>query len=190
MIYALIPARGGSKRLPRKNILPLAGKPMICYTIEAALGCKSIDKVFVSTEDPEIKEVSLKCGAEVIDRPVELSGDFVSTMEVVSHSLAVFSIKPCYLIILQPTSPLRTGNHIKECITLFFKSSVYKSAVSVKRVNGGYLPNGAIYLVKTNAYIDAQKLLPDPVYEYKMDSISSIDVDTMEDFKKAKEHLE
>ena len=70
-LVSLIQARGGSKRIPRKNIKMMAGKPMLVWTIEASLKSKHVDRTFVSTEDPEIKRIALDCGAEVIDRPAQ-----------------------------------------------------------------------------------------------------------------------
>ena len=87
-VLAIIPARDGSKRLPRKNVLPLAGKPLIVWTIEAGLKSKYIDRIIVSTDSEEIKEVSLKCGTEVpFIRPLHLATDHASTEEVILHSL-------------------------------------------------------------------------------------------------------
>ena len=74
-VVGVITARGGSKRIPRKNIQELAGKPLIAWSIEEALKSKTIDKVFLSTEDPEIKAIGIEYGIEIIDRPVSLSQD-------------------------------------------------------------------------------------------------------------------
>lgn len=86
-ILAIIPARGGSKGVHRKNIRKLLGKPLINYTIEAAAQCPLIDRCIVSTEDQEIKQFSLEAGAEVIDRPIELATDTASSEDVVRHVL-------------------------------------------------------------------------------------------------------
>jgi pseudaminic acid cytidylyltransferase len=86
---ALIPARGGSKRLPRKNILDLGGKPMLAYPIEAALACGFFDRVYVSTEDAEIAEVAERHGAVVITRPPEIAADRSTVVQVCLHALEV-----------------------------------------------------------------------------------------------------
>lgn len=87
MRMAVIPARGGSKRIPRKNIKIFCGKPMIAWSIEAAKNSNLFDKIIVSTDDDEIAEVSIKCGAQVpFTRPKDLSNDFVGTSEVISHA--------------------------------------------------------------------------------------------------------
>jgi CMP-N-acetylneuraminic acid synthetase len=117
MILALIPARGGSKGIPRKNIRPLLGKPLIAWSIEAAKNSKLIDVVAVSTEDAEIARVARQYGAEVIDRPKELATDEASTIDVMQHALKV---KPAdILVLLQPTSPVRDKGLIDACIEQF-----------------------------------------------------------------------
>jgi len=132
-IYAIITARGGSKGLHRKNLQPLAGIPLICHTIRAALDCKEINRCVVTTEDPEIKKISLKWGSEVIDRPIRLASDTSLSKDAVRHVLEVLHKKadiPKYFILLQPTSPIRTASHISACINALFQSNA-KSAISV-----------------------------------------------------------
>ncbi|NPA73564.1 MAG: pseudaminic acid cytidylyltransferase [Epsilonproteobacteria bacterium] len=90
MNICIIPARGGSKRIPKKNIKLFCGKPLIAYSIETALKSKLFDKVVVSTDDEEIAEVSKLYKAEVLERPKELSGDFVGTGEVIKHVLSCY----------------------------------------------------------------------------------------------------
>jgi CMP-N,N'-diacetyllegionaminic acid synthase len=122
MKIALITARGGSKGLPRKNVLPLNEIPLIGWTIQAALNSKLIDRVFVSTEDNVIQQVSLEQGAEIISRPVELAADDSSSEEVIKHAIQYLEKKNLIfdtLILLQPTSPLRTSTHIDEAIELY-----------------------------------------------------------------------
>ena len=122
-ILALIPARGGSKRLPRKNILPMGGKPLIVWTIEASLSSSYIDRTIVSTDNKEIKDISLSSGAEVVDRPLELSGDEVPTVPVVKHTLSTIQENYDYLILLQPTTPLRTKQHIDEAFHTLIRTN-------------------------------------------------------------------
>ena len=114
---AIIPARGGSKRLPRKNILDLNGKPLISYNIEAGLQSKYIDKVVVSSDDDEILEISKKYGADIIKRPDELASDTATSFDAIKHTIEN-SDKYDYVILLQPTSPLRSSKHIDEAIEL------------------------------------------------------------------------
>ena len=121
-VLGLIPARGNSKRLPRKNIIELYGKPLIAWTIEAALGSKYIDRVIVSTDNQEIANIAKKYGAEVpFIRPSELATDEATTIDAVLYSLGQLEEvgeKYDYIALLQPTSPLRTTQNIEESIEL------------------------------------------------------------------------
>lgn len=133
-MLAVIPARGGSKGVPKKNIKNLEEKPLIAYTIEAANESGIFERVVVSTDSQEIADVALKYGAEVpFIRPVEISGDLVSSDDVVIHALKYFEDKDeryesvCKL---QPTSPLRNAKHIREAYDLF-KENDYNYVVSV-----------------------------------------------------------
>ena len=120
---ALITARGGSKGIPRKNILPFAGKPLIHWTIEAAKKSKYIDLIFVSTDDQEIAEVSRKAGAFVpFLRPSYLANDFSHSIDTVIHTLNEFNNFD-YIFLLQPTSPLRTNLDLDKSMELLIKSN-------------------------------------------------------------------
>ena len=138
-ILGLIPARGGSKGLPRKNIKPLLGKPLIAWTIEQALASKYLDRVVVSTDNKEIAEISKKYGADVpFIRPKELSEDNAKGIDVVLHAidwLKENNKRKQYdlMMLLQPTSPLRATEDIDKAIeTLFLKEA--KAIVSVCEV--------------------------------------------------------
>lgn len=117
-VLAIIPARGGSKGLPRKNILKLAGKSLICWTIKAALNSKYIDKLIVSSEDEEILKIAKESGAEILVRPKELATDEAKTIDVVFHVLENMKEHFDIIILLQPTSPLRESKHIDEALNL------------------------------------------------------------------------
>ena len=114
---AIIPARGGSKRLPKKNILNLAGKPLIAWSIEAGLNSKYIDKVIVTSDDDEILTISEKYGADTIKRPGKLASDTATTFDAIKHTVDN-SEKYDYIVLLQATSPLRDEKHIDEAIEL------------------------------------------------------------------------
>lgn len=114
---AIIPARGGSKRLPRKNVLDLNGKPLMAHTIEAGLKSKYIDKVIVSSDDEEILNISQKYGALTIKRPDRLASDTATTFDAIKHAIENTN-EHDYIVLLQPTSPLRDENHIDEAIEL------------------------------------------------------------------------
>ena len=135
MIIAIIPARGGSKRLPGKNIKLLAGKPLIAWTIEAALESKVFDHVFVSTDCDEIAQISKSFGAEVpFLRPTEIATDTATTNDVVTHLVAWFeeehNREVTTIAILQPTSPLRNAQHIQESFKVM-RDKQAKAIVSV-----------------------------------------------------------
>ncbi len=132
-VVGIVVARGGSKGLPRKNIIDLAGKPMIAWTIEAALS-STLSRVIVSTDCPEIADVSRKRGAEVpFLRPSELSQDDTHVSEVMRHAinwLAAESGMPDYAVLLQATSPLRIGEDINRVVELAVSKGAH-AAVSV-----------------------------------------------------------
>lgn len=111
-VLALITARGGSKGLPRKNILLAGGKPLVAWTIQAALSAESVNRVVLSSDDDEIMKAALAAGCEVpFRRPTELANDQASSMDVVLHALGELPGYD-YLVLLQPTSPLRTSSDI------------------------------------------------------------------------------
>lgn len=124
-IIAIIPARGGSKGIPRKNIKILAGKPLIAWTIEAAKNSKYLNRVIVSTEDQEIAEISKKYGAEVVKRPAELATDTASTGLAIEQVVAYLekneNYNPDIIVLLQPTSPIRFTHHIDEALETFLE---------------------------------------------------------------------
>lgn len=215
---AIIPARGGSKGLPRKNVLELAGKPLITWTIEACLQSSFVDRVIVSSDDEEILEVAANSGAEGLRRPNELATDSALTVPVISHvisNLDETSESFRYIVLMQPTSPLRTSRHLDEAFMSLISSGA-TSLISVSRpshsplksfrIEGGYLKglvndsypfmrrqdlpktylaNGAIYIVDINEFKKTQLLLTSRCLPYEMDSSASIDIDDMNDLKKA-----
>lgn len=217
MNIAIIPARGGSKRLPGKNIKLLADKPLIAWTIDAALESKVFDHVFVSTDSKEIAAVSKEYGAEVpFLRPAELATDNATTNDVVTHLVEWFEKEHdkevTTIAILQPTSPLRNAQHIKEAMQLM-KDKAAKAVVSVCELeypiqfcnqldaNGSmngfikksdmkrtqdlepyYRINGAIYMLSRSHVGLLSGIYTNKTYSYVMSTRSSVDVDTEEDF--------
>ena len=125
-ILGLVTARGGSRGIPKKNIVPINGKPLIAWTIEAALRANTIDRCIVSTDSMEIADVCRRYGAEVpFMRPAELAGDHSDHMQVVVHALE-WVLKedgecPEWVVLLQPTSPLRSGEDIDAAFELAIK---------------------------------------------------------------------
>lgn len=114
---AVILARGKSKRLLRKNILDLVDKPLIAWSIEAGLKSKYIDKLLVSSDDEEVLEIANKFGSDTLKRPDELAGDTSTSLDAIKHSITSFE-RYDYVMLLQPTSPLRNDKHIDEAIEL------------------------------------------------------------------------
>ncbi|NTV05812.1 MAG: acylneuraminate cytidylyltransferase family protein [Chlorobiaceae bacterium] len=135
---AVIPARGGSKGLKEKNIYPVAGKPLLAWTVLQALASKSIEKVFVSTDDQAIANVAVEYGAEVIVRPPELAGDKASSESAIVHAATVIERdynKPIDTIVfLQATSPLRKPGDIDRALELFIREGS-DSLISVTRAD-------------------------------------------------------
>ncbi|TSC56052.1 MAG: N-acylneuraminate cytidylyltransferase [Parcubacteria group bacterium Greene0416_79] len=120
-IYAIIPARGGSKGLPGKNIRPLSGKPLIVWTIEAARAVPEISRIIVNTENSEIAQVSRDAGAEVFDRPKELAFDLSLCVDAFAQHLGILKEKgelPDMVVDLRATAPLRGASRIKQGIEL------------------------------------------------------------------------
>jgi CMP-N-acetylneuraminic acid synthetase len=217
-ISALIPARGGSKRIPRKNIKLLKGKPLIVYTIYAALKSRYIDAVYVSTEDSEIKKISLSAGAKVLDRPSKLATDTAKSIDVTKHF--VNEIDPEVIVLLQPTSPLRNASHIDKAIEIFMDSGAdtvfsvcrrhigpqwilekedgklkfkFKNELNVTRTQDEketYEFNGAIYIYDKKTVLESDKfVMGKKIYPYIMGKAESIDIDEPEDWELAERLL-
>jgi N-acylneuraminate cytidylyltransferase len=119
-VLAIIPARGGSKGIPRKNVRPIGGKPLVARTIEAARASNRVGRVIVSTDDSEIAAVAHRFGAEVVDRPAEISGDAASSesalLHVLDHLRNVEGYEPDLVVFLQATSPLRRPHDVQTAI--------------------------------------------------------------------------
>ena len=133
---AIIPARGGSKRLPNKNILEIAGKPLIAWTIEVSLENLWIEKTLVTSDSEEILSIAKGWGAESILRPSELALDHTPSFDAIQHALHTLPKPEKYdwLILLQPTSPLRSSKHIDDAIDFLFKKQA-DAVISVTEVS-------------------------------------------------------
>lgn len=119
-VLGVIPARGGSKGIPRKNVRLIAGKPLIAWTVAAAAEARRLDSFVVSTEDAEIASVARACGAPVLDRPPELATDTADTLDVLKHALRE---RPHDLVVLlQCTSPVRSRGLVDRCVEAFLRS--------------------------------------------------------------------
>jgi CMP-N,N'-diacetyllegionaminic acid synthase len=137
-IVGLVPARAGSKGIPRKNLAPVAGKPLLAWTVEAALASRRLTRTVVSTDSEEIAELARSLGAEALARPAELAGDDTPMLDVVVHALA--ELPDCdVLVLLQPTSPLRRAEHVDAAVDLLLDSGA-ESVVSVVEVPHAFRP--------------------------------------------------
>lgn len=209
-VLALIPARGGSKGIPRKNIKKVHGKPLIWYTIESALRSDNIDKTIVTTDDEEIANISEDLGANVpFIRPSDLAEDETPTEPVVSHAVQELKSEFETIVLLQPTSPLRTATDIDKAIEKFdtadadslvsvFEDHSYRwrqTEDGAQQINYGgdrsrrqekepeFVENGAIYITYTGQFTNTNSLKSGRTTLYKMSEIRSIDVDVPEDLK-------
>ena len=174
-VLAIITARGGSKRLPCKNIRTLCGKPLIAWTIEAAKNCS---RVVVTTDSVDIAAVSVAYGAEIIMRPVELATDNATSIDVVLHAIEVLEWEGRTML-LQPTSPLRTSEDIENVWRLMNITG----AENVVSVNWLHETNGAIYLCKNGYWGKHHTFKGQGTCFYEMET--SVDIDTIEDFELA-----
>jgi len=208
---AIIPARGGSKRLSNKNILTLGEIPLVAHSIICALENSSIiDDVYVSTDNFKIKEIALRFGAKVIDRPDELSGDDQPSITAMQHVLNTIGDTVENVFLLQPTSPLRPKNLLEEAFQIY-KDGNFDSLMTVTRnsdkfgkiTNQKFVPfnysfgqrsqdlepiyaeNGLLYITNAN-FVEKGIILAENNVPFIVDSpFSKIDIDTEEDFKYA-----
>lgn len=193
-VIGIIPARSGSKRLPGKNIKPLLGRPLLYWTALAAR-CPFLDRLVVSTDSPEIGHYADSIGLSVISRPAELAQDDTPTLPVIQHALREaedtldLTIYP-WVMILQPTSPLRTAYDIEMAVDMahnYVSSVISVTATSELGAVGGatFKTNGAIYLVNRHTLLRGELYGPNPKL-YLMPPERSIDIDTEDDFAAAK----
>ena len=167
---AIIPARGGSKRIPKKNIKDFLGKPIIAYSIEIAINCKLFDKVIVSTDDQEIKKVAIKYGAEVpFIRPKQISDDFTGTHEVIGHAVKWLednNKKMDYVCCIYSTAPLIEKDDLKKGFELI-KTNKWNSIIAA--TNFSYpifrsfenLPDGGLKMIFPEYYSSRSQDLPE-----------------------------
>jgi len=214
-VLAIIPARGGSKRLPRKNILPLCHKPLLNYSIDAAKHSSWVTDILVTSDDTEICHVASQQGLIVVNRPESLALDTVSNEYVIAHAVHAFMNNhdmPDYIVLLQPTSPLRDTVHLDACLKQYFSSKMRStmSVCSVTHHPGKYLKiknymvepytsledvekriqdlpvvyrqNGAIYALKTKDFLQTLTFYQPPCIPYVMPVEDSVDIDSKLDF--------
>lgn len=213
---AIIPARGGSKRLPQKNILPLAGLPLIVHSIRyAQANSHLIDRILVSTDDPEIKKIALGDGVEVIDRPEHLALDEATTISALKHVLETLQEEVENVILLQPTNPMRPESLLREAFQKF-EANDHDSLMTVSRShhklgkirNNKFYPfnyrmgqrsqdmeplyyeNGLLYISKAKLILE-DKLLGENNFPFIVDHpFAEVDIDVQEDLDYAEFLLE
>ena len=217
-IIGLIPARGGSKGIPRKNLQKVNGVPLLAHKIVQAK--KSLcSEIWVSTEDSEIKRLASEFGAGLIDRPEEFSQDDSGTEEVVFHAINFLNLgKNDLLIVLQPTSPLIKVDSINECISKLLKNPDFACVFTIKEshlhvwsaTNNSdwviYGPNqgtrkrrqdlarsgwetGGCYALRVNSILTQNVILPSPVGTISVSYLEALDVDTVSDLQVASDAL-
>lgn len=208
---AIIPARGGSKRIPEKNIQLFGGLPLLAHSIQYALANnKIIDDVYVSTDDATIKSIALANGAKVIDRPEALSGDLEPTLTAVKHVLESIESDVENVILLQPTNPLRPDNLLKEALDIY-KNGKYDSLFTVTRnhqkfgkiIENKFQPfnysigqrsqdleplffeNGLLYITKASLILQ-DIIISENTFPFEVNHIfANIDIDTPADLEYA-----
>jgi CMP-N,N'-diacetyllegionaminic acid synthase len=162
VILGVTPARGGSKGVPRKNLRLVGGRPLIAWTIEAALAARQLDRYVVSTEDDEIAVVARRCGAEVLMRPAALATDDVDTLTVLQHVLT--DVTADTLVLLQATSPVRDLDLVDRCIVRFLREGADslatgfvctqteygKNALRRQDIEGFFCDDGNVYVMRAD----------------------------------------
>ena len=205
----IIPARGGSKRFPGKNIHELCGKPLIAYSIEYAKACELVGDIYVSTDSKEIAEVSLKYGANVMERSEELAGDFVPTVDVLKDAVVRLEKQGGNfdaVVLLQPTNPLRPKELINEairkmeegkndCLCTVSRSDRklgkiidakfvpwnYTFGQRSQELEPLYYENGLLYIIRKDLLLQG-RILGDSMYPMVVDHVfGTVDIDTRDD---------
>lgn len=209
----IIPARGGSKRFPGKNIYDFMGKPLIAHSIDCSKECTKVSHTYVSTDDEKIKQVSLQYGAEVIDRPAELGSDFASSADVMKNAVEQLmsqGIEFDYVILLQATNPLRPTGLLDDAIKVIEETkadslmTVNRSELKLgKIVNNHFQPwnyhygqrsqdldplyyeNGLLYISSKELLLQG-KITSENMYPLVVNHIfGEVDIDTREDMEYA-----
>ena len=210
-VIAVIPARGGSKGVPKKNIRPLAGRPLISYTIEAAKRAKSVERVIVSTDDAEIARVAKQDGAEVIMRPAELATDEAPAELALIHVVETLKRTEGYavdvVVTLEPTSPLRSPGLIDRCVETLRRTGA-DSVVTVVETWGvlgipdpkgwftyernqprrrqdrapRYMESGAAYVTKAEILLSQRLICGGKLQSVVVGQDEGVDINTLSDF--------
>lgn len=213
-VAVIIPARGGSKGIPKKNIIDFCGKPLVAWSILQAKNSKGINSVFVSSDSREILAVAHNYGAIPIKRPNEISGDTASSESTIEHAIKVMDIQPDIIVMLQPTSPLRKPDDLSKAINQFrddkvdslFSGSVLEDFLIWEKDGKGkfnsfnydyrsrgrrqdrhpqFVENGSFYMFKSEIVKKGNRL-GGKIGVYLMDFWQSFEIDNPEDLELVK----
>lgn len=151
-VLAIIPARGGSKAIKNKNIIKINKKPLIQYTFDEAKKSKYINEIYVTSDSKKIINIAIKNNINFVRRPKKISGDNSKTIEAIKHLIKYFKKKnnfyPNYIVILQPTSPLRKFNHIDKALQKIINDSKADSLVSCVKIKHNFNPDSLMKINK------------------------------------------
>lgn len=184
-VLGLILARGGSKRVPRKNVRPLADAPLIAWTLYAAGWSRTLDRLAVSSDDEEILDIARLWGADAIRRPPEMATDEASPYPAMLHALDELGEAFDYLCLLQPTSPFRTNADIDGCVAWAMRGDGQALPAVATMTVGEEVPNGAVYVGRTDWLRDGGNFDGPAVGSWLMPPERSLDIDTEEDWARA-----
>ncbi len=181
-IIVIIPARGGSKGIPGKNIKNFEGKPLISHSIEYARDSKLINEIYVSTDDDQIAHISKTAGAKIIKRPPELSTDTSSTESAIKHALNNIDNLPDIIVLLQPTSPLRPKKSLDLIVDKFINGK-YDSLLSLSPSNNFFWKINSEKISPEYDYMDRKRRQDIKKHEKKYFENGSVYVFTREHFE-------
>ena len=205
----VIPARGGSKGVPGKNLREVAGVSLVVRAIRSATASAELDRVVVSTDDDAIAEVAEAAGAEVVRRPAELARDDSPTVDALVHALESLAVDPAWVVTLEPTAPLRRAETIDRCVRLAEERSAGSVVTVVEsRASWGhvdeegafrlldpsaprrrqdreptYAESGTVWVTRTASLLAARAVLVEPIYAVVVDQEEALDVNTELDLK-------
>jgi CMP-N,N'-diacetyllegionaminic acid synthase len=211
-VIAIILARGGSKGIPRKNVLDFAGHPLLAWTVIQAKLSSEVDEVYLSSDSDEILEIGERYGANTIKRPDSIAGDSAKSEEAIIHALSILGSSQEIIIMLEPTAPLRKANDIDNCIKMFrnknwdscFSGALLQDFLLWKKDENGnlkslnydyrkqgprqerepdYVENGAIYMFKPEIMINEKNRFGGKIGLFPNNFWQSFEIDDIEDWE-------
>lgn len=210
-VIAIILARGGSKGIPRKNVLDFAGHPLVAWSVIQAKISKEIDEVYISSDSDEILEIAQNYGAKIIKRPDEISGDSAKSEEAIIHALSILGSNQEMIIMLEPTAPLRKADDLDNCVRMFrnerwdscFSGALLQDFLLWKKDKNGdltslnydyknqgprqmrepdYVENGAIFIFKPKIMIQEENRFGGKIGLFPNNFWQSFEIDDTEDW--------